>query len=334
MKKDKRVVVAISGGVDSSFSLNLLKKEGYETFAIFFKFLGSKREELAQKRASLVAKKLAVSFFVFDIEKEFKERVIDSFLGELKRGNTPNPCVVCNREIKFSFLVEKMNYLSADFIATGHYAKIKEGKISIAEDEKKDQTYFLWNLKREWLKDILFPLGDYGEKKVIKKKAKELFFKEEIEESQEICFIPEDINSFLRENLNDFAGKVTDINGKEVGEHKGLFYYTIGQRKNIGLSGGPYYVVSKDIVKNSLVVSKDKEDLFAKELTFTEANFFSDISFPIEIEAKIRYRGERAKGILLKDKLIFHSPERAITPGQSVVFYKDRELLGGGIIKK
>ncbi len=334
MKIDKKVLVAISGGVDSSFSLNLLKKEGYDAFALFFRLLGGKREEVAQKRASIVSKKIGTPFFVLDLREEFKERVIDSFLSKLKRGETPNPCVVCNREIKFSFLIEKMSYFSADFVATGHYAKIREGKIYIAEDENKDQTYFLWNLKREWLKNILFPLGEYGKKEEVKDKARELFFEKDIEESQEICFIPEDINSFLRENLGDCSGKIVDTHGKELGEHKGLFCYTIGQRKNIGLSGGPYYVVSKDIAENSLIISKDEEDLFAKELFFAEANLFSDISFPIEIEAKIRYRGERVKGVLSKDKLTFFSPQRAITPGQSVVFYKKSELLGGGIIKR
>ena len=298
-----------------------------------------------EKRAKKIAKILKIPFLVLDFKKEFKKRIINYFLEQCKNGQTPNPCVVCNKEIKFGILLEKALDLGADYIATGHYAKLKEVrprsiyKVYKGIDKEKDQSYFLWTLTQKQLKYVLFPNGNYT-KSQVKKMAKK--FKLPVFdalESQEICFIQKTTNDFLKKHLGTRPGQIINTQGKVTGSHQGLYFYTIGQRKGIKLSQGPYYVLAKDLKRNILIVTKNERDLFKKELIAKKVNWISGKipKFPLKIKAKIRYRSKSAlatiyKMVNSKYKIVFNSPQRAVTTGQSVVFYKGNELVGGGII--
>jgi len=298
----------------------------------------------AEVRARRVARILKIPFYVFNFEKEFKKRIVNYFLNEYKKGVTPNPCIVCNKEIKFGLLLNKALALDTDFVATGHYARIKKSKNGFhllrGKDKIKDQSYFLWKLNQNQLKRILFPIGNYtrDEVKILARKFKLPVLS--VPKSTEICFITTTINDFLRKNLNEKPGKIIDTNGKIVGKHQGLYFYTIGQRKGIGLPGGPYYVFEKDSKKNLLIVTKKEKDLRKKELIAKDVNWISGKvpQLPLKVRVKIRYRQKLAPAALTKNQkiytLLFEKPQRAITPGQSVVFYKGDELLGGGIIEK
>jgi len=299
---------------------------------------------------------LKIPFYVFNFEKEFKKRIVDYFLKEHKAGRTPNPCVVCNREIKFGLLLEKALKLDADYVATGHYArknlskavfkketavpKIKTVRLLRAKDKEKDQSYFLWTLNQKQLRRILFPIGDLTRKEVknLAKKFKLPVLK--AKKSVEICFIQTTINDFLKRYLKEKSGRIITKKGKIAGEHQGLWFYTIGQRKGIKLPGGPYFVLDKDFKKNLLIVTKNEKDLFKKELVCKKVNWISGKKpkLPLKVMAKIRYRHQPAEAIITKNpkskvySLKFKVAQRAITPGQSVVFYCSQELLGGGII--
>jgi len=333
-----KVLVAMSGGVDSSVAAALLKKQGFEVKGIFMKLFDSQAFKNSEKRARKISKILNIPFLVFDLRKEFKKRIIGYFLREYKRGRTPNPCVVCNKEIKFGLLLGKSLSFKSDFIATGHYVRKKGNALLRGKDKEKDQSYFLWKLNQKQVKRILFPLGDY-----IKKQTKDLAKKFRlpvlnIPESQEICFIEKGINDFLKKYLKPKPGEIINEKGDVIGGHQGLCFYTIGQRKGIGLSGGPYYVVDKDLKKNVLIVSKNKKELGREDLIAEEVNWVSGKKpkFPLKIKVKTRSR-QKAVPVIVKPfgkkiKVIFNKPQRAVTPGQSVVFYKGEELLGGGII--
>jgi len=286
-----------------------------------------------------VAAKLNIPFYVFNFEKEFKKKVVDYFLKEERAGLTPNPCVVCNKEIKFGLLLKKVLSLKADYIATGHYARKKDNKLLKGKDKDKDQSYFLWQLNQKMLKRILFPLGNYNKTKVKKLAKKFKLPVLNIPESQEICFIQTTINDFLKGHLKPNPGKIIDDKGKTIGEHQGLWFYTIGQRKSIELPGGPFYVLDKNVKKNLLIVTKNERGLYRKELIAKNVNWLSGKTpkLPLEAKVKIRYRHSDVSAIIKKQrngkiKVIFSKPQRAITPGQSAVFYKSKELVGGGII--
>jgi len=350
----------------------LLKDQGYDLIGVFMKFWSplrgsslittDKETDLrgynrccspeAEVRARKVAKILDIPFYVFNFEKEFKKRVVDYFIKEYKEGRTPNPCVVCNKEIKFGFLLEKALKLDADFVATGHYAlkreitnhksQITNYKLFKGKDNKKDQSYFLWQLNQKQLKHILFPVGNYIKDKVRALAKKFKLPVSNIPESQEICFIQDNINDFLRRYIKTIPGRILNIDGKEVGQHQGLPFYTIGQRKGIKLSGGPYYVIDKDFKKNNLIVANflDNKNLYKKSLIAKNVSWVAgkEPKFPIKIYTQIRYRHKPVLSTIAKKlkngtiEVVFNQPQRAITPGQSVVFYKNHELLGGGVI--
>jgi len=346
MRKSKTAAIGLSGGVDSSVAAYLLKKEGFSVVGVFMRFWSEEKENRCcsnkgEERARKVAGKLGIPFYVINLEEDFKKKVVDSFFSGLRKGETPNPCAVCNREVKFQALFDNLATLGADYVATGHYAQLcRENtshksqiiKILKGKDRRKDQSYFLWRLKKEWLSKLLFPLGDY-KKKEVRNVAKKLGLPTaDTQESQEICFIPDNMTSFLKRNIGEFSGEIVDTEGKKLGDHKGLFYYTIGQRKGLRLSGGPYYVLEKRREDNKLVVTKKRKDLLKKEFAFKNANFFSGPSFPFRAKAKIRYGGKEGSALVEKGKVIFSSSQEAITPGQSVVFYKGVELVGGGVI--
>jgi tRNA-specific 2-thiouridylase len=295
---------------------------------------------------------LDIPFTVLDLRKEFKRKVIGCFLDEYKKGNTPNPCVVCNKEIKFGFLLKKALAMDADFIATGHYARLGREtlnpkseirnyryKLLKGKDKNKDQSYFLWRLNQKQLRSVLFPLGNYTRAEVERLAKKFKLPVLRAKKSVEICFVPKTINDFLRKHIKEKPGKIADIKGKVLGAHQGLWFYTIGQRKGIGLSGGPYYVIRKDIKKNVLVVGKNEKDLVKKDLIAEDVNWISGKKpkFPLKIKAKTRSRQKPASAVARLSgkrnvRVVFDKPQRAVTPGQSAVFYKGEELLGGGII--
>lgn len=340
-EKNKKIAVAMSGGIDSSVAAALLSFfsniYSFEVVGIFMrnKYFSEKAEERARK----VAKVLDIPFYVLNLEKEFKKRIISRFLKESKKGLTPNPCVICNKEIKFGLILEKAFKIGADCLATGHYAQIKNNRLLMAKDKEKDQSYFLWQLGPKQLKRVFFPLAGYKRKEVEKLAKKfKLPFKG-IKKSQEICFVSGTTESFLKRRLKTKVGKIIDIKGKVLGQHQGLWFYTIGQRKGIKLPGGPYFVLDKDLKNNFLIVTKNEKDLLRKALTAKNINWISgkEPKFPLKVSAKIRYRSQAINATVRKTRnakyeIVFNKPQRAVTAGQSVVFYKNRELLGGGII--
>lgn len=364
MKKinNKKVIVAMSGGVDSSAAAALLKRDGFNVIGVFMKFWSEPDENgdynnrccsaESEVRARLVAEKINIPFYVFDFKKEFKKKIIDYFLREHKKGRTPNPCVVCNREIKFELLFKKLKSLKADYIATGHYVRLRRKipnsttqrapritnyKLFKAKDKEKDQSYFLWRLNQKLLEKALFPNGNYTKKEIRKLAKKFKLPSADAPESQEVCFIKTAVNVFLKKRLKTKPGYIVYKN-KIIGKHQGLWFYTMGQRKGINLANGPYYVSDKDIKNNVLVVTKNEKNLFKKELTAKNVSWiYKAPELPAKVSAKIRYRHKSVSALIKKSgknyKVEFLGPQKAITPGQSVVFYKGRELLGGGIIK-
>jgi tRNA-specific 2-thiouridylase len=364
--KNKKVIVAMSGGVDSSVAAVLLKEQGYQVEGIFMR-LGIAGDDKSEKSARAIAKKISIKFRVVDLSKEFKKRIINYFISEYEKGRTPNPCVMCNKEIKFGILVDEVLSMGADFIATGHYARLQQEitnyklsaqggpalgwqipkfKLLKAKDKNKDQSYFLYNLDQKILKQCLFPLGDYTKDEVreiaknetLKSKFRDKFQKE----SQEICFIRDKYyGDFLKKHLKLKTGDIVDANNNILGKHKGLPLYTIGQRRDVGIGGtGPYYVVGLNRRKNQLVVSNNKNDknLFSKELVAKKINWISGriTELPIKVKAKVRYRMNEQSAAINKIKnkymIKFSNPQRAVMSGQSVVFYKGSEILGGGVI--
>ncbi len=325
MSKNNKVIVAMSGGVDSSVAAALLKRDGFNVIGVFLKLWPG----FDGKKAQEAAKKLGIDFYILDFQKEFKKKVVDYFIKEYKLGRTPNPCVVCNKEIKFELLFQK---IPGDFLATGHYVRLKNGRLFKAKDKNKDQSYFLWQLNQKQLSRVLFPVGGYTKPQVraLARKFKLLVL--DIRESQEICFIQTSLNDFLKKYIKPKPGRIVDKEGRKIGEHPGLCFYTIGQRKGTRLSAGPYYVLDKDTKKNVLIVTKNERDLYKKELIVKDVNWISKKKLPLKVMAKIRYRHKLASAVVDKNKVIFTKPQRAITPGQSAVFYKGQELLGGGII--
>ena len=354
--KTKKAIVALSGGIDSSVAAILLKKEGYQVEGVFMR-LGIAIDNESEKNARAVAKKIGIKFRAVDLNREFKKKIIDYFISEYKKGRTPNPCVMCNKEIKFGILMDKVLSMGADFIATGHYVKelrIKNQELRIikllkANDKNKDQSYFLYNLNQRRLRRCLFPLGDYTKDEVREiarrnETPKGKFRGKFQRESQEICFIQDKYyGDFLKKYLKLKTGDIIDENNNILGEHKGLPLYTIGQRRDIGIGGtGPYFVIGINKRKNQLVVSSNKNDkkLFSKKIIIKKVNWISGKApkLPVKIKAKSRYRMNECSAIVSKinNKYIvkFSKSQRAIMPGQSVVFYKNDEVLGGGIIEK
>lgn len=342
----KKVICLISGGIDSGLSAFLLKKSGFEVFGVFLKLGNSLLFDKSQKNAKKIANFLKIPFYSIDLRKDFKEKVINYFLTGYKNGITPNPCVICNKEIKFGFSLEKHLKIKFDFIATGHYArkvkdlKSKKFKLLRARDKKKDQSYFLWMLNQEQLKRILFPIGDYTRKEVEKLAKKNKLPISKSKKSVDICFVKTTINDFLERHLKKKPGKIITKNGKVIGYHNGLWFYTIGQRKGLGLSGGPYYVLDKNLKENVLIVTKKEKDLLKRKFYFKNENWISGKTpkLPLRIKTKVRYNQVLKEAILKKEKnkyfVEFKKSQKAITPGQSAVFYKGEELLGGGIIEK
>ncbi len=347
MKKEK-VLLAMSGGIDSSFSAFLLQKKGFEVIGITLKMWNSKNDDFI-KDAKEVAKKLNFNHYVLDVIEKFEKEIIGNFINEYMNARTPNPCVICNIKIKWDILLKEAKNLNCKYFATGHYAQIQNENdrffIAKAIDEKKDQSYFLWGLSQEVLSKAIFPLGKYRKKEILKIAKKEGFT--EIvnkKESLDICFIPDgNYRTFLKKNVKNFEKKIfkgnfIDKNGKILGEHKGFPFYTIGQRKGLEVAVGyPLYVLKIDAKTNLITLGK-REELLKKTMFVGDFNIlkYKNLNEKLEVTTKIRYRN---KGILSeiekigdKIKVVFFEDNFAITKGQSAVFYEDNKVIGGGII--
>lgn len=339
-----KIAVAMSGGVDSSVAAALcVEKYGKENaFGVTMKLFCYGKAEVGDKSccsvdaindAKKVCAELGIPHYVINLEKEFEKSVVKNFLEEYKKGHTPNPCVRCNKIIKFDLLLKKAKSLGADMLATGHYARIEKKHLMRGKDTSKDQSYFLYGIKKEELSSILFPVGVIT-KTETREIAKKLNLKTAgKKESQEVCFVTGKTENYLKEKIKNKSGEILNINGEIIGKHNGISFYTIGQRK--GLGGGshrPVYVIGVDAKENQVIIGEEK-DLYARGLTVTSVNWLENVKFPLKCTAKIRYRMEDADCVLdERGRVVFGKTQRAITLGQSIVFYKNDIVLGGGII--
>ena len=365
----------MSGGVDSSVAAALLKKQGYDVTGVFFKPWLSRdgrafcnwRQD--QQDATRVAVKLGIKFKVWDFSKEYGDKVTKYMISSYRGGITPNPDVMCNKEIKFGLFLRKALAEGADYIATGHYARLSTNNESVrineyakkdqirkfvnskqiryslmvAKDDNKDQSYFLWTLTQKQLKHCLFPVGDYTKPEVRKLAKKFGLHTHAKKDSQGVCFVGQlDVKEFLKEYIKPRTGEIKLLEtGKIIGRHDGVYYYTIGQRHGLDIKtgGGPYFVADKDIKKNMIYVTTDEKNLATDVAKIGKINWVSQQpSLPAKVGVKIRYRSksmpaEIKKGAKPNTLIIkFKKPARAVTPGQSAVFYRGEVVLGGGII--
>lgn len=338
----KRVLVGMSGGVDSSVAAYLLKQEGYEVVGVTMTLFKSKEETSNQiEDAKKVCEKLGIEHHVVDYQDFFKNEVMKDFIDNYLNGCTPNPCVVCNKKFKFGLLWDKAQELNCEYIATGHYADIKDGQI-YRIDSPKDQSYFLYGIKKEVIPHILLPLNKFSNKEDIREIARKenLVNVADKKDSQDICFIENgDYTKFLEENLSNLPdeGDFILTNGEKIGKHKGIIYYTIGQRKGLGISyKEPLYVTKIDTTNNQIILGKE-EDLYTKTIYIKNTNILVD-NLPKNAQAKIRYKSNLTPCNIeqldnQKMKITFDIPVKSATKGQSLVLYDNNLLLGGGIIE-
>ncbi|MFH1414253.1 MAG: tRNA 2-thiouridine(34) synthase MnmA [Candidatus Omnitrophota bacterium] len=338
----KRVLVAMSGGVDSSMAAYLLKKEGYQVSGITMDFKGFRN--LANSRK--IAKNLGITQHIIDIQGELEKKVISDFCTEYLKGKTPNPCVRCNQYIKFGYLLREAKRLKMDFMATGHYARIvKRGNSLLLEkgkDPLKEQSYFLYRLSQYQLKNILFPLGAYTKQGIISL-AKEIRLScSDIPSSQEICFLKDKgYKQFIKKRISNKIkpGAIVDKEGRILGKHKGVAFYTVGQREGLGIAKGYPLYISRINFKNNQIIVGPREEALRKEFLVKQPNFIiNPIKKKIALKVRIRYNHKEASAEVslqnTKIKVKFKEPQFAITPGQSAVFYDRDSVIGGGIIDR
>lgn len=368
----KKVFAGMSGGVDSSLTAALLKDRGYYVTGVYMKnwtqdlpgFECPWKEDYQD--AKRVAVKLGIDFVVFDFEKKYKQKVVDYMIAEYKAGRTPNPDIMCNQEIKFKLFLDTALENGADLIATGHYSRIirKHSAISaslgrstghapvalaypadsefaelhVAKDKAKDQTYFLYRVTSDALSKTLMPIGEFTSKEQVRKEAKKRGLPTAgKKDSQGICFVGKvGIKEFLSQYVKTSPGPIVDSSGKEIGEHDGAIFYTIGQRHGLDVGGGlPYYVTKKDMKTNTVFVTTDlsDKDLWSKEVNLADLHWINELPKPgKKYQARLRYRGPLVGCELKDNKLILDEEQRAISAGQSTVIYAGDQVLGGGII--
>ena len=339
----KKVLIAMSGGVDSSAAALLLRRQGYVCDGAMLRLCGSETDEDARS----VAARLGMNFHVFDETERFARDVMDRFVAEYCAMRTPNPCIDCNRCLKFGALLDRALALGYDYIATGHYARVcfdgERYHLLRALDRQKDQSYVLYMLTQEQLKHLLLPVGEY-EKPAVRALAREAgLISAERPDSQDICFVPDgDYVRFLREygHVEPEEGDFIDKDGRVLGRHRGLVAYTPGQRKGLGVSADArLYVISKDPARNTVLLGSN-DDLFTSSLTASHVNWIEPVpGQPLRVTAKTRYTQKESPASVIPGeggtvRVDFDAPQRAVTPGQAVVFYDGERLLGGGTIER
>lgn len=346
---EKTVVVGMSGGVDSSVTALITKLQGYRVLGLFMKNWdetnpdGTCSADDDYQDVIKVCEKLDVPYYSVNFVKEYWDGVFTEFLEDYKKGYTPNPDVLCNREIKFKVFYQKAKLLGADFLATGHYCQVKDGQLLKAFDQNKDQTYFLYAVEKSVFKDVLFPIGHMPKPKVREIAEKFDLATKAKKDSTGICFIGErNFKDFLSQYIEGQKGNFVDVNGKVLGLHDGVCFYTLGQRKGLGI-GGPgeaWFVVAKNFQKNEVILAQgqDHPGLYSDGLTAIELNWLTDMPVTFRCTAKVRYRQQEQKCTVTKDnnqlRVVFDEPQRAMTPRQSVVFYLNEKCVGGGIISE
>ncbi|RGT73158.1 tRNA 2-thiouridine(34) synthase MnmA [Mediterraneibacter massiliensis] len=353
-----KVVVGMSGGVDSSVAAYLLKEQGYEVIGVTMQIWQDEEQAVMEENAGCcglravddarrVAAALDIPYYVMNFKEEFKENVIDYFVHAYLQGKTPNPCIACNRYVKWESLLKRSLAIGADYIATGHYARIERlenGRFTLRRSEnlKKDQTYALYNLTQEQLRRTLMPVGAYSKEKIREIASRIHLTVADKPDSQDICFVPDgDYASYIKENTDRpiAEGNFVSAEGKVLGRHKGIIHYTVGQRKGLGLSlGYPAFVLEIRPETNEVVIGTHEQSL-TYTLRANQLNFMAveDLREPMHVFAKIRYNHKGAWCTVEKinDEEVlctFEEPQRAVTPGQAVVFYQDDYVLGGGTI--
>ncbi len=351
-----RIAVALSGGVDSSTAAALLVEQGHQVIGVMMRLWATEqREGIPENRccsptavadAQRVCLLLGIPFYLLDFEEKFKAEVVNYFCDQYALGRTPNPCLVCNRQIKFKALLRQVFELGAQYLATGHYARIRQcdGEYQLLRgiDKDKDQSYVLYMLGQEELPYILFPLGEHTKQQVRAMAVQYGLPTADKVESQDACFVSNgDYRAFIAQQRPQTVrpGFILDLEGRQLGEHRGIAFYTIGQRQGLGIAAAhPLYVIEIDPVRNALIVGP-KSALFRRELLAEQVHFVAGRAplEPVPITAKIRYKAEEAPALLIpmpdqKAKVVFDQPQPAITPGQGVVFYQGEVVLGGGII--
>ena len=352
----KKALIAMSGGVDSSVAAYLMKEAGYDCIGVTMKLYDNEDIGMAGEKtccslsdiedARSVCVKLGIPYYVFNFKDDFKEKVIDNFISCYQNGMTPNPCIECNRHLKFEHLYKRAKVLHCDVIVTGHYAKITHDEqgyhLLKGVDDSKDQSYVLYSLTQEQLANTCFPLGDYSKTEIRKIAEEQGFFNAHKHDSQDICFIPDgDYMSFIEKTTGKKSepGDFVNQEGEVVGRHKGYYGYTIGQRKGLGISAPmPYYVTEIRPEENKVIVGSN-EDLFKTDLIANDFNWIENLAEDEVVKARIRYHQTEKESTARKNSdgtvdIHFLEPQRAITKGQAVVLYRDNHVVGGGTIIK
>ncbi len=346
----KTVVVGMSGGVDSSVTALITKLQGYKVIGLFMKNWdetnpdGTCSADQDYQDVIKVCEKLDMPYYSVNFVKEYWDGVFEEFLADYRKGFTPNPDILCNREIKFKVFYNRARLLGADYLATGHYCQLDHARLAKAVDQNKDQTYFLYAVNKDVFKHVLFPIGHLPKPKVRELAEKFDLATKAKKDSTGICFIGErNFKAFLSQYIDSQKGNFVDLNGKVLGKHDGVCFYTLGQRKGMGI-GGPgeaWFVVAKNFSQNEVILAQgdDHPALYADGLTAVELNWLTDIpSGTFKCKAKVRYRQpEQPCTVTIEEgraKVVFDHPQRAMTPRQSVVFYQDNLCLGGGIISE